>query len=74
MRNEMKMRWTVKIWNIPSKSQLNTYYDVRLCTDGSFVCSCPDFQFRGNECRHIKKVKRGLAGEAQKNKLPGVET
>ena len=69
----MKMRWTDRIWVIPSTSQLNTQYEVRMCSDGSFVCTCPDFQFRGGVCKHIKKAKLILAGEKQKNKLPEVE-
>lgn len=69
----MEMRWTRKMWYIDSASQLNTHYVVRLCTDGSFVCTCPDFIYRDNQCKHIKKVKLLLAGERQKNKLPGVE-
>jgi predicted nucleic acid-binding Zn finger protein len=69
----MKMRWTQRIWVMPSTSQLNTQYEVRICTDGAFVCTCPDFLYRGNECKHIKKVKMQLAGEKQKNKLPGAK-
>lgn len=69
----MKMRWTQRRWFIGSTSTLNTHYEVRICTDGSFVCTCPDFLYRGNQCKHIRKVKLILAGEKQKNKLPGVE-
>ena len=69
----MKMIWTDKIWYIRSTSQLGVSYEVRRCTDGSFVCTCPDFQYRGRQCKHIRKVKRQLAGEAQKNKLPEVK-
>ena len=67
----MKVRWTDKIWYIRSMSVPGTQYEVRRCTDGSFVCTCPDFSFRGNQCKHIKKVKMLLAGEKQKNKLTG---
>jgi predicted nucleic acid-binding Zn finger protein len=69
----MKMRWTKRKWFVRSASVLNTRYEVRICSDGSFVCTCPDFQFRGGPCKHIKKVKVQLAGEKQKNKLQGVE-
>jgi len=69
----MEMIRTDKIWHIRSTSQLGVSYEVRRCTDGSFVCTCPDFRYRGRQCKHIRKVKMQLAGEAQKNKLPEVE-
>lgn len=69
----MELRWTDRIWFIPSTSQLNTSYEVRRCSDGSFVCNCPDFLYSGNQCKHIRKVKMSLAGEKQKNKLPGLD-
>jgi len=68
----MKVVWTDKIWYLRSTSALGIQYEVRRCIDGSFICTCPDFQFRGNECKHIKKVKMMLAGEKQKNKLEEV--
>jgi len=67
--NKMKMIRTDKIWHIRSTSEIGVHYEVRFCTDGSFVCTCPDFQYRGRQCKHIRKVKMQLAGEAQKNKL-----
>ena len=68
----MKMRWTKRLWIVHSASQLNKQYEVRICSDGSFVCTCPDFLYKGNQCKHIRKAKLILAGEIQKNKLPGV--
>jgi predicted nucleic acid-binding Zn finger protein len=69
----MKKRWPERHWLVPSTSELGESYEITLCTDGSFICTCPDFKFRGGVCKHIKKVKMQLAGEKQKNKLPGVE-
>ena len=60
-------------WIIISESTITTVYTVTLDSTGSFSCDCPDFSFRGGDCKHIKKVKKKLAGEKQKNKLPGVE-
>ncbi|MEA1957564.1 MAG: hypothetical protein U9N01_04335 [Euryarchaeota archaeon] len=62
---------TARLWVIYSTSKPNRPYEVRLCSDGSFVCSCPDFRYRNHECKHIKKVKMCLAGEKQRNKLFG---
>ena len=69
----MKMRTPKKYWNIRSTSEYGKSYVVTFCSDGSFICECPDFQYRGRQCKHIRKVKRILAGEAQKNKLPEVK-
>jgi uncharacterized Zn finger protein len=60
-------------WFIRSRSILNTFYTVTRDNAGAFSCTCPDFQFRGHVCKHINKVKMEIAGEKQKNKLPGVE-
>lgn len=69
----MLMKWPEQYWLIRSTSELGVSYTVTLCSDGSFVCDCPDFTYRGNQCKHIKKVKKIIAGEHQKNKLLGVE-
>ena len=68
----MEMKGTDKIWDIHSTSEIEVHYEVKHCNDGSFVCNCPDFTYRGHQCKHIRKVKRLLAGEKQKNKLPEV--
>jgi hypothetical protein len=62
----------IRTWAIRSETQQEVRYLVTL-DDAAFFCTCPDFQFRGGDCKHIKKVKMKLAGEKQKNKLPGVE-
>lgn len=59
-------------WFVRSQTELGVSYKVSLVND-SFSCTCPDFQFRGGQCKHIRKAKRILAGEAQKDKLPGVK-
>lgn len=60
-------------WLVRSESVLNTFYTVTRDSAGGYSCTCPDFQFRGDVCKHITKVKRRIAGEMQKNKLQGVE-
>ena len=62
----------VRTWMMLSKTQQAVSYLVTL-EDATFSCTCYDFQFRGGDCKHIKRVKMKLAGERQKNKLPGVE-
>jgi predicted nucleic acid-binding Zn finger protein len=73
MDKELPKEIKERVWIIPSTSELNKQYEVEF-SNGSFFCTCPDFKFRTNLCKHIKKVKLLLAGEKQKNKLPGVET
>ena len=57
---------------VRSKTTIGEVYRVSI-DDGVFSCSCPDFVYRGHECKHIKKVKMQLAGEKQKNKLLEVD-
>lgn len=44
---------------VPSSKDPNKYYYVNLLEK---TCTCPDFQFRGVECKHIKAsyVKDGV--------------
>lgn len=35
------------------------YYDVALLSSG-WHCSCPAFQYRGGQCKHIASVKDDL--------------
>ena len=57
-------RWVVSSESTPEK----TYEVVRI--GDKFVCSCPDFIYREeHDCKHVLKIKKRLAGEAQKNKL-----
>lgn len=71
MENEEPL---TNLWYVRSQSEVERFYRVKRGRTGIFSCTCPDFQFMGGECKHIKKVKMKLAGETQKNKLPGVET
>lgn len=60
-------------WTVRSKTQLGVVYVVTRDREDNFFCSCPDFQYRGGTCKHIKKVAMRIAGGKQKNKLPGGE-
>lgn len=31
-------------------------YHVSSYTDGTYVCTCPDFEFRQRHCKHIKQM------------------
>lgn len=35
-------------------------YTVAMREDGSFGCSCPQWKFRREECKHIKKINENL--------------
>ena len=59
-------------WMVPSSTERATIYTVTLSHD-LFSCTCPEFMFKPSQCKHIRKVRRKIAGEKQKNKLPGVE-
>lgn len=42
---------------VPSQTKLGSYYQVippTLYQDG--MCDCPDFQFRGRMCKHLRAV------------------
>ena len=67
------MSENVRSWAIHSTSQPHAVYAVTRDIFGDFSCTCPDSKFRGHECKHIKRVRMRLAGEKQKNKLPGVK-
>jgi hypothetical protein len=69
-----KEELVTNIWYVRSESEVELVYRVERTRTGFFSCTCPDFQIRHRECKHIKKVKMKLAGEKQKNKLPGAET
>lgn len=57
------------IWYVKSKNVLNVIYEVTRDLRGDFSCNCADFRFRGDQCKHIKKIKMRIAGEEQRNKL-----
>ena len=60
-------------WIVHSTSQPGVVYSVTLDIFGDFSCTCPDFTYRGHQCKHIKRVKMRLVGKKQKNKLLGAD-
>lgn len=48
---------TPKFWNIPSESDIDKEYIVRLDTNGIWTCSCPDHMYRLKDCKHIMKAQ-----------------
>jgi hypothetical protein len=48
-------------WEVPSERDPNTSYIVKRAGD-KWSCSCPNFLFRGEECKHIKKIKEETQG------------
>lgn len=64
----------IKTWNIKSESIPHRVYRVTLGIrdeEEEFKCTCADYYyyFINGECKHIKKVKKQLAGERQETKL-----
>lgn len=59
----MKRKFLVK-----SESDKAKMYEVTLFTDTySFVCECPDHQYRQRDCKHIKQVDSFLKGNKSTN-------
>jgi hypothetical protein len=53
----------LQIWKVQSASDELTFYDVIEMHDGSIVCTCPDFVYRGNTCKHIYAVIEMESGQ-----------
>ena len=49
-------------WIVPSSSNPGKSYKVSVTPNGEWECSCPDWTFRRNECKHIKQVKNSVIG------------
>jgi uncharacterized Zn finger protein len=49
--------------------QLGVVYVVTRDDAGNFSCSCPDFEYRHQTCKHIRRIKMRVTGEKQRNKL-----
>ena len=45
----------VKQWEIASSSDKSKVYTVTQKADGSFTCTCPQFVYRKQVCKHISK-------------------
>ena len=48
---------------VPSQTRRGRYYRVAF-VDGKPWCNCPDFKYRGHQCKHIKSF---LEGNSNKN-------
>jgi hypothetical protein len=47
-------------WDVPSGSDLSSYYTVSLTQEQQLICSCwPFLRNRTKPCKHIKRVQRG---------------
>src|SRR3954464_4557895 len=49
-------------WIVPSQSG-NGRYKVRLVPDAP-TCTCPDFEVRGNRCKHIYAAEQAVREES----------
>jgi len=49
-------------WSVPSSSDPNKTYTVSLTADGEWECSCPQWIYRRQECKHIQRVKNSPIG------------
>lgn len=47
---------------VKSEKNHGAYYKITCTKEANapeeWKCSCPDYTFRGNECKHIKAVKK----------------
>jgi uncharacterized Zn finger protein len=59
----------VDTWTVRSMRQLGVVYVVTRDDAGNFSCSCPDFEYRHQTCKHIRRIKMRVTGEKQRNKL-----
>ena len=50
-------------WDMEGSSD-NTY-EVKMYENG-FTCTCNAFMFRGTNCKHIRKVAKGILGYGKK--------
>ena len=51
-------------WQVPSRSSPGKFYKVSVTPNGEWECSCPDWTYRRNECKHIKQVKNSIGNLA----------
>ena len=45
-------------WSVPSSSDPNKTYTVSLTADGQWECSCPQWIYRRQECKHMQRIKK----------------
>lgn len=57
-----------EFYAVPSQSQAGESYITN-----AHSCSCPDFQFRGRECKHIKRLRSSIAYIPGKQALPNTD-
>lgn len=48
-------KW-IRKWKVPSESN-GTIYIVSEDAEGNFACSCPNWIYRRNKCKHISKIQ-----------------
>ena len=49
-------------YEVQSMSNKNKTYEVTLIDQGLGACSCPDFQYRMRQCKHIAEVLIKVVG------------
>ncbi|RME69357.1 MAG: hypothetical protein D6784_18590, partial [Chloroflexi bacterium] len=49
--------WWVKKWDVPSASRPGQSYRVSMNKNGGWGCTCPQWKYRRQECRHIRLVR-----------------
>ena len=50
----------MKTWKIRSESNHDTIYTVSMITDYQWECTCPNYQFRHQACKHIKYIQKEI--------------
>jgi hypothetical protein len=57
-------KWVNK-WTVQSESDSTKFYTVSQAEDNSFGCSCPQWIFRKQICKHIQDVAQTIIGLTQ---------
>lgn len=60
-------------WLVPSQSQDGTRYTVN-ASEGSPSCNCPDFEIRGQPCKHIYAARFVLQRRNERNRDGSITT
>lgn len=60
-------------WRVPSQTGTGTY-TVLITRDGSWTCSCPDFEERLQPCKHVMAVEVTIQRESDGDKVTWSKT
>jgi SWIM zinc finger len=53
-------------FTLPSQTNQDKVYEIRLLAQGTHSCTCPDFVYRQSDCKHIMAVRIHVKKETQR--------